>query len=286
MRKMPKKIFALFFAMSFVLFGCDKLDDPYLVEKGGGHGPPPDENVRKILLEEFTGHLCPNCPEGSAIAHDLKIIYGEQLILISIHAGFFALPQSEPYEADYRTTMGGDLNDYFSVQSYPGGMVNRKDYQGNTVMGKNSWEPAIQELIDLEPGAVLEIDKNYAETSRELKITIHSEILKDCENPVGLCAVITESGIVSAQKNSNASIGPSPDWEDYEHNHLLRKAINGTWGDLINGDQGITQGQEYHNEYSITLNESWDAASCHVVAYLYNSGTNEIIQAEEVAVID
>ena len=40
--------------------------------------------VRKFILEEFTGHQCPNCPQGNIKAQQLKSIYGEKLILSKI----------------------------------------------------------------------------------------------------------------------------------------------------------------------------------------------------------
>lgn len=282
---MYKKIFALLALFTFVIAGCDKLDDPYLEEKGGGVGPTPDENVRKVILEEFTGHLCPNCPEGSAVAHDLKTIYGEQLIMVSIHAGFFALPQGGLYTADYRTNTGADLNNYFNVQSYPAGMVNRTDFNG-VIMGKDSWEAAIQDLLEMDAVAGLEIETSYEEATRSLDIVVHTSFLQNFDDAVNLSVIITESGIVSPQKNSNPAIGPSPDWEDYEHDHVLRTAVNGTWGDALNPEQSISQGDEFMNTYSVNLSENWDASNCHVVAYVYNTTNDEVLQAEETAVTE
>ncbi len=44
-----------------VLFSCDKVDTP-LVKGEDPTLPPPTEVVRRILMEEYTGHYCTNCP--------------------------------------------------------------------------------------------------------------------------------------------------------------------------------------------------------------------------------
>jgi hypothetical protein len=60
MKKMKKAIYILA-VIGLILGACDKIEEPYLV-KTDGSGPAPGEKVRKIILEEFTGHICVNCP--------------------------------------------------------------------------------------------------------------------------------------------------------------------------------------------------------------------------------
>ena len=77
---------------------CDKIEGPYIT---------PDESVetnvefpdidpnnvfRKVLIEEYTGHRCTNCPDGHRELASLHERYGDTLVAIGIHAGTFALP--------------------------------------------------------------------------------------------------------------------------------------------------------------------------------------------------
>ena len=52
---------------------CDIEDEPYLIPVDtipiGSGGP--SEGIRKVLLEDYTGHKCPNCPEAAEEAHNL-----------------------------------------------------------------------------------------------------------------------------------------------------------------------------------------------------------------------
>ncbi|NQT77108.1 MAG: Omp28-related outer membrane protein [Bacteroidetes bacterium] len=117
-----------------------------------------NENIRKVLLEEFTGHICVNCPEATLQAHFLQHSFEGKLILVSIHAGDLATPGAAPYDANFTTGPGNEIFNYYEPVGVPTGMVNRADYQGSTVLFKDSWEPAIQELLNLPQQASIEIE--------------------------------------------------------------------------------------------------------------------------------
>src|SRR5688572_21847715 len=55
---------------------------------------PQDKNV---VLEEFTGARCVNCPQGHVLLDNLENQHGERFIAISNHSEFLA----EPYEGDH-----------------------------------------------------------------------------------------------------------------------------------------------------------------------------------------
>ncbi len=120
-------------------------------------------NDKVLLLEEFTGHLCVNCPEATILAHDLKTTYGEQLLLLSIHAGDLAEPATAPFDADFLTTPGTAIYNHFAPLGVPTGMINRTEYQGSVVMFKDSWEPAIKALIDQPRQVAIDISIELAQ---------------------------------------------------------------------------------------------------------------------------
>ena len=159
------------------------------------------------------------------------------------------------------------------------GMVNRTSYQGSTTLFKDSWEPAIQDLIDLPAEAFIELETTYEEASKKLDIHVHSEFLTDLTESYNICVFIIESGIISPQKNDLASIGPTPNWMDYEHKHMLRKSLNGSWGELL-ADQPNT-GEIMTKDYSLTLDNNWDPDNVGVIAIIIDSQTYEVLQAEE-----
>jgi hypothetical protein len=278
MMKNISKILALIALSAILVPSCDIVEEPYLVPVNGGTGPEPGDNIRKVLLEDFTGQKCPNCPEGADLAHSLKAIYGEQLVILTVHAGYYAIPDATgDFTADFRTTEGTELNDYFEVYANPLGMVNRTKYSGNRVLQIGDWEAATEIQASLEPEAAITITNNYTPGTRTLQCTLETNYLESMEGTYNICAYITESGIISPQETEQGVN------LTYEHNHVLRGSMNGTWGELAGEDGLFIVGTTVTNSYSYILPEAWNAANCSVVAFLYNTATNEVVQAEEKA---
>ena len=272
----------LFTILAFSLFiiSCDKIDEPYTKKNNGGG----DTNnvVRKVLLEDYTGHKCVNCPAAAIIAHDLKDYYKERLIIMSVHAGYFAMPSSSgDYSYDFRTPVGNELDQYFGISNIgnPNGMVNRKKISGSQVINPNNWGTAIGDIIDLPPDASISIENTFNNTSRKLSMNVETKLLNQISGNYSLCVYILEDSIVAAQKNNDPAVGDTPDILDYVHRHVLRGSVNDTWGESIGTETAA-------KNYSYTLNAEWDADNCYILAFIYNDDSKEIIQAEEKKVVE
>jgi thiol-disulfide isomerase/thioredoxin len=281
MMKKISRILALIVLSALLIPSCDIVEEPYLVPVGSGNGPGPGDKIRKVLLEDYTGQKCPNCPAAAEIAHNLKTLYGEQLILLTVHAGFYAIPDATgDFTADFRTTEGNELNAFFEIPAYPMGMVNRTPYSGSRILLKDSWEAAVAIQTDLDPKASITITNTYTTGERKLECLLETEFLETFDGTYNICAYITESGIISPQQ-TDQDVNLT-----YEHNHVLRASVNGTWGDAVGEDGQAISGSTQTNSYSFTLPSAWNAANCTVVAFVYNTITNEVVQAEEKSVIN
>jgi hypothetical protein len=271
--KKISRIFALLVLSALLITSCDIIEEPFLVPVGS-NGPGPDENVRKVLLEDFTGQKCPNCPEAAEIARILKTTYGEQLVLLTIHAGYYAIPDGD-FTADFRTAEGTELNTFFEISANPLGMVNRTEYGGNRALLTGDWESAVGIQTELEPLAAITITNTYTAGTRKLDCQLETEFLEAREGTYNICAFITESGIISPQQTEQDVD------TNYVHDHVLRGSMNGTWGDAVGEDGEAISGTKLTNSYSYTLPQGWNADNCSVVAFVYNTEANEIVQAEE-----
>jgi hypothetical protein len=274
MMKKISRILALLALSAFMIPSCDIIEEPYLVPVSGGNGPGPDEKVRKVLLEDYTGQKCPNCPEAAEIAHTLKTEYGEKLILLTIHAGYYAVPEGD-FTADFRTVEGTELNTFFEISANPLGMVNRTEYLGNRILLIGDWESAVDIQIELEAEAAITITNTYTAGTRKLDCLLETEFLETMDGTYNICAFITESSIISPQQTEqNVDT-------NYVHNHVLRTSMNGTWGDAVGEDGQAVAETKLTNSYSYTLHSGWNADNCTVVAFVYNTATNEVVQTEE-----
>ncbi len=281
-------ILAVFALVAFVFQACDKIEEPYL-RNDGGHEPGDTTGtaVRKVLLEDYTGHKCVNCPGAGLVAHNLKEQYEEQLVVVAVHAGFFAAPNSTGlYTADFRTEAGNEYFDFFQIIANPNGMVNRFGEGQDRVLGETQWPSAVGAEVAKPPVSAIEITGDYDGVSRVLATSLTIKFLSNLPGKYRVCAMITEDSIIAPQMNNDPSIGPSPDWEDYVHMHMLRGNINGTWGSVIT-DEDITAGSEYSVQCpDYDIDAEWDDQQCHIVAFVFDEDAFEVVQAEEVKLVE
>lgn len=277
------KIYSLLLVIVFVISSCDKVDCP-CNEVTNGNGNEND-TVRKVLLEDFTGHECVNCPAAHDVAADLHNVYGNQLITIAIHAGFFAKPESAPFDYDFRTTAGDDYESAFSLVSTPIGMINRIEDNGSFLIPTGDWGSKVSAQLDSlpeEPELYIHLSSDYNSANNSVDIDAEITILESLPSgKYNLSILITENGIVKPQKDNR-----EPDGEvlDYEHNHVLRGAVNGSWGtEILNGSPAIND--KFNENFNYSLGADWVADNCNIVAFVYYAdGPDEykIIQAQEI----
>lgn len=241
---------------------------------------------RKILIEDFTGHKCQACPLAHREAKRLVDVYGDQLVVIALHADFWALPSppgAPSYTYDFRNQTATQVATDFGVigQPFPKGMVNRMINPGTGstwVMDWGSWEDRVDDWLNISVDAGILLDANFDSLSRLITANLTVQVLNNINQDCELAVYFIEDEIINWQKDQTAS---PADVSNYEHNHVLRGSLNGTYGENIGTLQA---GQELSRSYSGTLTPS-DANPDKVklVAILSNSVTKEIIQVEEVS---
>ncbi|MFZ1678943.1 MAG: Omp28-related outer membrane protein [Saprospiraceae bacterium] len=238
---------------------------------------------RVVLLEEFTGKGCTNCPKGSREIENLLTLFPDNLVVVSIHAGFFANPQFFPIgQYDFRTMEGEFLYDYLTHPiGYPSGVINRTPVNGDTQISANAWSSAISAQIQTAPAVELTIDHDYNATTRELGVTVNGIGKEVVNGDLRLSIMITESGIIDAQDDLEAG----GIVQNYVHNHVLRDMLTPASGATISS--GLTIGQTFSEVYNIVLDNSWDAHHMDIIAFVTDVQGNNypVLQAAEVHLI-
>ncbi|GCD78457.1 hypothetical protein JCM31826_19390 [Thermaurantimonas aggregans] len=258
--------------------GCDYISDPI---KDGLSGQPGNQEIKRVvLLEEFTGHQCQNCPDAHAVARVLKDQYGAQLALVAIHAGSFANVSTD-YPYDFRSQVGNELFAFFNGAAVPNGMVNRKEYSTSLTHLKNhtSWNTHVAEEAAKDPDLDIRITKTFNSSSRSLTVKTDLKGLRNVPGNFKLSVYLTESGIISPQKNGSQRI------ENYTHNNVLRTSFNGTFGTQVMTG-GIALNKEESYEYTLTLPAEWVAENCEIIAFVYDADTYYVVQAAKKYVRD
>lgn len=274
---------------SIVFWGCDKIEEPYLVIT---HAPAPDttKHYKKVLLEDFTGHKCTNCPAAHKEARTLQQIHPGKIIVVSIHSGYFATADgSGHYTANYQTNEGTEITNEFTVTAYPSGLINRTKFSNKYLLNSDSWQSAAESQLAEVAQATIGLTTEWDNASRTVTIHTTTHILRTITGVYNLCVVLTEDSINSPQANANSSVGPTPMIDPYYHRHVLRKAINGTWGDQLNTSETLVEGTVYSKNYTFALPSGWNANHCSIVAYVRRTddgtGKHNVIQVEETHVV-
>ena len=291
-----KKIFIpIVIAFVAVVFACcDKIEGPFyeaIINEDVFVNifPPLDLNTvyRKVLLEEYTGHSCTNCPDGHQKLEQLHEIYGDTLITIGLHTGAYARPtNSRPH--DFRTAAGDALATEYGISAWPTAIVNRqKNSSGGLAI--SNWQSAIQNVDRSTVSAAIQMVNQFNTTDSTLKVNVKVTVLEDCDNPVYLALYLVEDGIVSPQLYGNETI------DDYVHNHVMRGDINGTYGETLTNNGFLYKGETHLYAKSISLkyrslnpdpaNDSHlvqpNIDNCYVVAILYDKINSEVLQVEK-----
>jgi hypothetical protein len=279
-----------------VLFiSCDKIDEPLqIVNVRDIPDKIPDTlffsdsvfvNQKQVLLEEFTGHLCVNCPEAAIFIHGVAAQNNHRLIIYSVHAGFYAV--TEPaghYTTDFTCAAGNEIFGFFGEPFNPTATVNRVLFNGNRVLLLNSWENVfLQELV--KPNVVdLKLRNTWFPNLNKVLIDVEAIFTSQLSGKYRLVVMIAEDHIISPQKNNKPSLGPTPDWLDYEHRNILRSAITPTFGSYLTADGTIEQGKVCSDSFFYTPGEEWVTANCKIIAYVYEEETLEILQVAELRI--
>lgn len=220
----------------------------------------PEVQGRNILIEDFTGQNCVNCPKATSIIEQLQEQYGaDTIIAVAIHSGYFGVHNSASV-VGLATDLGDTYYNSWKVESQPSGLVDRTD----GLMPMDWWTAAA--AYDLKEKAQVNIDltNDYHPATRSVDIT--AELVGSDSITVSgkLQLWVTEDSINAYQLMPDGSRNDA-----YIHNHVLRAAVNGTWGDEVT----VPSGQALRKTYSMELDSAWKPEHLYIVAFVYDDNS-------------
>ena len=209
-----------------LLVGCDAVERPDRWRED----PAPIVPRRNVLLVDFTGQRCSNCPAAADLLHSLTAgPAGARIIAVSVHGGALALST----DASPRGLAGPDarrLTDEARVNSWPQGTVDRP--VGGTLLRPSAWNAALAERLALAADAdaaalqSLVADAHVALATRTLSYTLRPRHLTDAAGQADaetyLHLWLVEDSITAPQ-----TLADGTERADYLHRHVLRLDLTG-----------------------------------------------------------
>lgn len=202
----------------------------------------PNDNVfvsktaqnRNVLLEEFTGNKCPNCPAGHKIADQLHTTYGDKFLSINIHTESFS-------DSVYKIPEGVALKNAFYVTGYPTGIISRELVETDKgyvfAISRSLWGNVASQIMAM-PAYVNVAAKSTIESSgRKLTCEVQAYFTDSSPVATGLNFIniaIIQNNIWGSQ--SGYSYYPemyNETTQKYRHNHMLRALITGVEGEAM-----------------------------------------------------
>lgn len=261
----------LYYILSLLLLvaGCDIIDEKDRVIQT-------DElhfTNKIVLLEDFTGHKCVNCPVAADEIARLEEWCEGHLIAVSIHAGSYANTSGSAWKTDFRTKAGEAYNDYFKPDGYPAAMVDRVASNGK-VTNNNvpTWSSQVIDRLSEESPVEIKLEAVWQPGMEEIKLHAAVDFLRAVGNEPVLQLWIIEDHIVDAQLMPDNTINTA-----YLHRHVFRDAINDSWGESMG--TGLTEGATIKKEYVYQPDITWKKKDLQIVAFVYDRKSHEILQA-------
>ena len=262
-------------AAAFAFAACDNIEDN---ERWGEKHPIVAK--KNVLIEDFTGQHCPNCPLATNVIHEFQSgSIGQHVIAVSIHGG------SMSYSVDklpfgLATEIGEEYNTHWGVKTWPNGMVDRV----GGLQEYTQWATSLAQRLIIEPAVNIAVSTDYDGKTTDITwgtstvtVTLNEATPGALQN-ASLNVWLTESNITARQSQPDGS-----NKMDYVHNHVLRHVLTPAYGEVVSADA------EGHATWTATYDvpkvygkdSKTNLIMMHVVAFVTNDETGEVLQVVE-----
>ena len=173
---------------------------------------------KKVLLVDFTGWQCINCPNAAETA--AKIISGsdERVIVVSMHPDIisFTDPKAKgpdfrsAYASEYLTKIAGGS----SSTPLPSGVIDNVMFGGSCLQDFENWSYCANQRLMLSSDYSIEL------TGDTEKCHVKVTNLNAATDNIGLMLWLLEDSIVAPQKQPDGTTLP-----EYTHRHVFRKSL-------------------------------------------------------------
>ncbi len=260
--KTPYIISALCLAALLGITSCDNIaeGDRLIYVK-------PADVKKNILIEDFTGQTCRNCPETTDVIRDLQQTYGDSAV---IAVGIYSGPFGKRVNGDFLplTTKAGD--DYYTatgIQQQPSVFVDRLTITSDNSVLTN----LVNSTISNEARATLSAIATYDAVTGKANVKVSLESMVDVPNALFNVWVVEDS-IVSLQVMPTGKTNKT-----YIHNHVFRDLLTTSMeGEAVT----LVKGRPITRNYDIIVDGAeWNADHLSYVIFVCDDlGVMQVIK--------
>lgn len=302
-----KKLIAILF-IAFLVESCDKVPsrippvkpDCVLDSSVVVINTNTSSNLRKVLLEDYTGHRCGNCPPAIEQV-DVLIKKYPRLIVVANHVTeTYAAPLTTKYKKDLRDPASKDWDENFfkiSNNGLPVGSVNRKLVTSSSYrMPYADWDQNIAIEMAKPQTVKLNVTTYYDTDQKILNVKVLSTFKAAMAFNVNITMLLTMDSLISDQTDygppAGAVVIDNDRRPDFVFDHFMVKSLNGTWGQLLktgpiaaNDTVSVRKDCNYVSKCFYKNELCTDDTHMYLVVFVYNETTKEVLQVEKVKII-
>ena len=225
----------------------------------------PPQVSRAVLIEDYTGQYCVNCPRATEEIERLIEQYGDSIVIaVAIHSGPFGKSKGEP--SPLYTEVGDMYFNTWGMSAQPIGLIDR--LFGSTPFSYTDWAGGVNYEVAIDPPVSFLTDIDYDAETRDAAIEVQTIGLDSALVSGKLQVWLVEDSIDSFQLMPDGSRE-----EHYNHMHVFRASVNDPWGDALS----VSHGQVAVKNYELKLDPAWVPEHCSVVTFLYDdSGVHQV----------
>lgn len=249
MKKISYSLAAL--AMALGLASCDNIaEGDRLIYVA------PVEVSKHVLIEDFTGQLCRNCPDASDAIHELQETYGNtKVIAVGLYSGAFG-KKADGTLLPLTTETGNYYYNQWQVQQQPCLNVDRTGLTSDNGILNTRVTAALKDTttVTIAPSVL------YNESARQAHISVDvssSEAVADAKLQVW----VIEDSIVSPQIMPTGKTNTK-----YVHNHVFRTTVTDCDGKAITLDANKLVSEDF----TVAIDDSWVAKNISFVVFVFN----------------
>lgn len=251
----------------------------------------PTPQAKKILIEEYTGVQCPNCPAGTTILKNYDAAHPDKIVIVALHSG--SLTDKIPNKSKYYFANNDVQN---MINNYLGGNVNAKPaasvdrlQQGSGIfmVNKNQWTTVIDQRSTATSPVNLSVTSRYDSAYKKVVVRVKVVYNTQVTKKQNLSVWLLENKIIDAQYDGTITI------DAYEHNHVFRDFITpvGIGTSILDSIAVKQPGLVYETQliyepkfFTNAALDKWNLDNCHIVAVVHNDeqGDKEVAQVVEV----
>jgi Outer membrane protein Omp28 len=236
--------------------------------------------TKRIVFEEATGTWCQWCPRGSVFMDSLHKLYPTTAMLVAVH-------NNDPMVVT-------EYDAALTVSGYPSGLVDRKDGEFDPSDFIAEYESRINNSFT---PCDVNVDATYNSTTRAYSIDLSATFATDLAGDLRFNCVIVEddvtgttSGYNQANAYSGGANGPMGNYHNLPasvpaaqmvYDHVARAILGGWAGTETSIPATVTSNSIHTYNYTYTLPAGYDPSQIHVIGFVVDAITGEILNANE-----